>query len=90
MRENLRKNLRRNPEATRRVVLSLVGAKLASRGVPLEVADDVSASDAEALAEGYISRSVAEIATKPPWYTDIPLLGRIIKATRHLRKRKGS
>lgn len=85
MRKQARELLEQNPDKGRRMALFLVGSQLALRDVPLEIADDVSGDDRRALANGYISAETSELARKPPWYTDLPLIGRIISASRHLR-----
>ena len=90
MRERLRDKLRGNPELRQqmmvRCILPMLGAMAANKGVDIEFDDGVDEEIRDAVAQGYMAASMAEIATNPPWYLDLPLVGRVRRAARWLRR----
>ena len=93
LRARARAKMRNDPEARRRaemVAMSMLGGMAASRGLDVELGDDLPDDAKEAFADGYVSASMAQLATQPKWYTDLPLLGRLFKMVLRLRRKTGS
>ena len=67
-----------------RAVGANVGGFIAAKGLELPDDDDdddeVPPEFAEGVREGYLATSMHELASKPAWYTDVPLLGRLFRA----------
>ena len=74
-----------NPEARKKMAqigAAMMGAQMANLDNDIELADDVPQELREAFTNGFLSTVVGQIAAKPSWYTDIPLITRAVKLAR--------
>ncbi len=83
--ERLKDKLDSDPEARKRaeqLAASVMGAEMAKLENDVEIADDVPPELREAFANGYMSEVAGQLAAKPSWFTDVPLIARAVKLAR--------
>ena len=83
-RERMREKILNDPEAAKRfvreVVAPIIGMHMARHEADPVLIDEAPDELREGLRQGYLAEAFGELASKPPWYTDVPLLGRILGA----------
>lgn len=65
-----------------KLAASMMGAQMANLDNDVDLADDVPQELREAFTNGYLSGVAGQLATKPSWFTDMPLLARAAKLMR--------